>query len=368
MKFPLFKKKKESSKSRPVYVNMRPRIDNSNILAQAKKRKQKQLLTKRAEFISPQIKSLPLPKILLTFALLVLLIGAFLFLRSTTIFDVKDVEVITDKSESYSIVKEIADKYISKNIIFISSSEIESSIKSKLPSVHTVFVNKTLDGKLKVEIIEDAPVYYEANNSGIYLINQSGGVMEVIEPETKLTFSETELLLRDNKLPADSDQVRIKYLDGYSEEERSKIIWKDVEREEKEAVLNQMKQDLDNKINDFTNKLAEQLKEDRYKNLIGSYIPNNENYSVGDEVPLERLNFVSIVLDFFKSKNLNSTKVVWDSDYSLEVFLQDNPSVLLSVKRSYSSQFIDLNTLIYYGQFNGARVVDVRSNNYSVVR
>ncbi len=368
MKLPLFKKKKDTKFARPSYVNMKPRLDNSSILEQAKKRKQKQVIQNRTRAIAPKFEKIPIKRIFIFFSIFVLFVTLFIFFKSTTIFNVNTVELITDKDENYAPIKSIVDSYIGKNSLFVSSAEIENSIKNKINSVHTVFVNKTLDGKLRVEVIEDAPVYYQANNTGIYLINQRGEIMEVIEPSTKLTFSETEVLVRDNKLPIDSDQVRVKYLERFAQEDQSKVIWKDVSKEEKEQVLSQMKQDLDNKVSDFTNKLSEQLKEDRYKNLIGSYIPNSEGYRVGDNISLDRLNFVSIVLDFFKSKNLVSSKVVWDSDYSLEVFLQDNPRVLLSVKRSYTLQFTDLNTLIYHGQFNGAKVIDVRSSNYSVVR
>jgi len=366
--FPLKRNKKEHKATRPNYVNLRPRIDNSNILAQAKKRKKTNTYNVRKLALPENLANLPIKKVLVVIIVLVSLLAFFFFLKNTTIFNVKEVVVITDKQEDYSVVKSIADEYLSENIIFISSSEIEKKIKDRFNSIHTVFVDKSLSGKLKIEVIEDIPIYYEANNTGIYLINQRGEIMEIVQPRDKLQFDETEQLLRENKLPADSDQVRIKYLSKFEEADRSKVVWKDLPKEDKESTLTQMKDELASKINDFSNKLSDQLKEDAFKNLIGSYIPNNRTYKVGESVSLDSLNFVSIVLDFFKSKNLVSSKVVWDSAYSLEVFLQDNPKVLFSVKRNYSSQFSDLNTLIYHGQFNGAKIVDVRSSNYSVVR
>lgn len=370
MNIPLLKRQKKIIKpvKKPAYVNMRPRIDNSNILAQAKKRKKTNVFNSRKEMIPESVSSLPAKKILVIIFLMILFAGSNFILRSTTIFDVKEIVVITDKQEDYSAVKNIVDQYMSQNILFVSSSEIERKIKEEFSAIHTVFVDKSLSGKLKVEVIEDIPIYYEANNTGVYLINQRGEVMEVIPPNERLQFNETEQLIRENRLPADSDQVRIKYTAQLDEAEKNEVIWKDVPKEDKESTLNQMKDELNTKINDFSNKLSEQLKEDKFKDLIGSYIPNNQVYSVGDKISLDSLNFLSIALDFFKSKNLVSTKAVWESTYSLEVFLQDNPSVLLSVKRDYAEQFSDLNTLIYHGQFSGARVVDVRSSNYSVVR
>lgn len=366
--FPKRKNKVEKSAKKPAYVNMRPRIDNSNILAQAKKRKQATVLSNRMQVLSGGNSSLPIKRILIGVVILFLIVGATFLLKSTTIFDVSQVEVITDKQGDYSAVKAIVDGYMSQNILFVSEGEIKRKIQDQFSSIHTVFVDKSLSGKLKVEVIEDVPIYYEANNTGIYLINQRGEVMEIVSPKEVLSFDETEQLLRDGLLPADSDQVRIKYLSKFEEAEVSEIIWKDVPKEDKEATLNQMKNDLNLKIDSFSSKLSTQLEEDRFKDLIGSYIPNNQVYAVGDEIPLDSLNFLSLALDFFKSKNLTSTKAVWESTYSLEVFLQDNPSVLLSVKRDHEEQFTDLNTLIYHGQFNGARVVDVRSSNYSVVR
>lgn len=366
--FPTRKNKIDKSVKKPAYVNMRPRIDNSNILEQAKKRKQTNALSNRMQILQGKNSSFPIKRILLGSCMLFLFVGALYLLKNTTIFDVKQIEVITDKQGDYTAVKGVVDGYMSQNILFVSAREIEQKIKDQFSSIHTVYVDKSLSGKLKVEVIEDVPIYYEANNTGIYLINQRGEVMEIVPPNEVLKFDETEQLLRDGQLPADSDQVRIRYLSRLDESEASEIIWKDVPKEEKEATLSQMKGDLSVKINDFSNKLSEQLKEDRFKDLIGSYIPNNQVYAVGDEIPLDSLNFLSLALDFFKSKNLTSTKAVWESTYSLEVFLQDNPSVLLSVKRDHEEQFTDLNTLIYHGQFNGARVVDVRSSNYSVVR
>lgn len=367
MKFSLRKNKKIEKKVRPAYVTMTPRVDNSNILAQAKKRQKKSI--KQAKVIHPAVfVNFPLKKIGIVLLIILPIVALYLFLRNTSIFDVKEVTLISDNQENFQKVLNIIEEYKGKNILFVPDQEVEGKIKDAVPAIHTVFINKTLAGKLKVEVIEDVPVYYEANNTGIYLINQSGEVMKVIAPEYILKFDETEELVKDNKLPYDSDQVRVKYLSKFPEEERNDIIWKDVPREEKEETLNLMKSEVNQKIADSVNKLSEQIKGDEFRNLIGSYIPNDQRYQVGDQLSLESLNFISIVLDFVKSKNFVVEKVVWESDYSLEVILENNPSILFSIKRGYTAQFSDLNTLIYHGQFNGARVVDVRSSNYSVIR
>lgn len=363
-----FPSKTKKQEMRPSYINMRRRVDNSKFLEQAKKRKRQTALKRTNEALPVDIKSLPLKRIFFTGIAILLFAVVLIFFRTTSIFNVNEVLVISDKEENYNTIKKIVDGYINRNILFISASEIESGIKKEVPSIHTVFVDKNLSGTLSIEVIEDLPVYYLANNRGIYLINQDGEVMEVIEPSVKLVFDETENLLLKNSLPSDSDQVRLKYLSQFEESERDSIIWKDVPKEDKDSVLNKMKEELNNKIADFNNKLKEQLKESRFKDLIGSFISNSESYTVGDQLSLDTLNFVSVVLDFFKSKGMVANKASWISEYTLEVALDGNPAVILSVKRSYTDQFEDLNTLIYHGQFNGAKFIDVRSSNYSVVR
>lgn len=367
MKFNFPGKTKKQEK-RPSYISMKRRVDNSRFLEQAKKRKRQTVIKRTNDALPANIKSLPLKRIFFTGIAIIIFVCVLVFFRSTSIFNVKEVLVISDKQENYNTIKKVVDGYINKNILFLSASEIETSIKKEVPSIHTVFVDKTLSGNLSVEVIEDLPVYYLANNNGIYLINQDGEVMEVIEPSVKLEFDETEKLLLQNSLPSDSDQVRLKYLSQFEESERDSIIWKDVSKEDKDSALNKMKEELNNRIADFNNKLNDQLKESRFKDLIGSFISNSESYSVGDQLSLDSLNFVSIVLDFFKSKGMAANKASWISEYTLEVALDGNPTVTLSVKRSYTEQFEDLNTLIYHGQFNGAKFIDVRSSNYSVVR
>lgn len=373
MNFPKFGKSKRQKALQkrgaalPRYVNMKPRVDNSKVLAQAKKRRFRTRL--EGAGVLERLKGLKIVRVFLGVIIISAIAGLIIFLRTTTLFDVKEIGIIVDKQPNYAIVEEILEEYRNRNVFLISAAEVEEKIKERIPSVNTIFVNKSLSGILNVEVIEDSPIYYLANSNGIYLINQDGEVMEVIEPEVKLELSETEQLIKDNKLPADSDQVRLKYMERFeTEEEKSQVIWKDVPEEEKEAVLNQMKESINAKIADFNNRLQDQVKSDRFRDLVGSYIVADTKYSVGDQIPLENLNFLSLVQDFFKSKNIGIWKSTWTSDYTLEVQLDGNPTVLFSVKRSYTEQFEDLNTLIYYGQFNGARIVDVRSSNYSVIR
>jgi hypothetical protein len=368
MKFS-FRKKKNPPTQLPSYVRMRPRVDNSAILVQAKKRNRQQIISsgkqiKAFEFLN----NVGLKRILVIIGIVSLVVLGFLFLKNSNAFDVKEVELIVDTKQDYEQIKQIVNEYMGRNIIFVSASQIEASIKNKFNSIHTVYIDRSLNGKLKVEVIEDVPVYYQANNVGIYLINQRGEVMEIVESKGNLVLDSTEKLIQSNALPLDSDQVRIKYLDGFPEEERAKIIWKDVSAEDRQSTLNKMREELNAKINDFSNKLTEQLSSDEFRDLTGSYIPNNYKYAVGDKIDLENLRFVSLVNDFLKSKKFVPIKSVWISDYSLQIFLEGNPTIVVSTKRGSAEQFTDLSTLIYHEQFNAAKLIDVRSSNYSVIR
>lgn len=363
-----FLNKNKRNESRPSYIKMVKRVDNSKFFSDAKKRKRQTALKTTTQAVSFNFDSNKLKLFFFLMVSLLSLAGIVVLLRSTDVFNIKEVLVLSDDIENYDEIKQIGELYKDKNALFLSSKDIEQKIKTAVPSVHTVFIDRTLYGVLRIEAVEDLPIYYLANNNGIYLINQDGRVMEVIEPVIKLEFSETEKLLVEDRLPFDSDQVREKYLLGFSEEERSKIIWKDVSEEAKKSALGDLKNEVNLKIQEFSVKLGEQLKDERFRDLIGSYVVNSLNLNVDDQVSLENLSFLSAVLDYFKSKNLIPAKSIWISDYTLEVSLENGPKVLLSVKREFSEQFLDINTLIYYGQFNGTKVVDVRSSNYSVVR
>lgn len=368
MKIKLFSKNKKEQKKLPKYVRMRPRVDNSKVLAVAQKRSRKNGGFSK---IKEELKKVNL-KVYVSIIVSILIVASvalvIVFFRTTDVFNIRTINLVVDKQEGFDSINKILEQYKGRNVFAISLDELEQSIKSQVVGVDSVFIDRSLLGTLSVEVVEQVPVFFEANSSGIYLINQSGVVMEVVGPKSPLEFTETEELIRGNLLPPDSDQVRLRYLDLLSEEERGSVIWKDVPLSEKERVLDQMKGELETKISDYNAQLAEQLKEDRFRDLIGSYISNSITYNVGDKVDLENLNFISIVLDFFKSKGFVVAKSSWQSGYTLEVILESGQRILFSVKRSYTDQFEDLNTLIYHGQINGAKIIDIRSSNYSVVR
>lgn len=339
---------------------------NKEIYKLAKKRQRAQNPILKAT-LKLNILSKITPKARLVGFLFVIFILAVVFFRSTTIFNIKNIEVIVDNQKNYNVVNSIAQEYLGKNAFLVSAGSISNKIKEELSSVHTVFINKSLNGSLRIEVIEDVPIYYLVNNLGIYLINQDGEVMEVIDLDFKVELSEVEKLILDNKLPLDSDQVRIEYLESLPEEERASVDWRQIPLNVKESALNSLKDKLNSRFSEFNSKLASKLKEPIFNDMVGSFIPNNVSYKVLDRLSLPDLNFVSVIFDFFKSKNLVVERVDWLSGYTIQVLLSPGTKIFLSTKRPSAEQFVDLNTLIYHGQVNGNKTIDVRSKNYSVI-
>jgi cell division septal protein FtsQ len=318
-----------------------------------------------------------IPDFLKTFKALMFLIGALLIigllwlgvtvLKSDT-FKVKEIEIIADNVDDTSEMSKILDKYKGISVFTINSGQLYDDLKKAFPNVDEVFVHKTLNGKLNVEVVQNLAVYYVINFSGTYILDHNAKVLEVYN-DNKLLINDFEQKILKGEVNAQGDYVREVYLSKItSEEDRLKVKWDQIPQADKDKLFTEIVNDLYARINTAFQKSLDFLKVPKYANLSGYLEYLSKEYSKGDILDKGKLTFISLVADFLRNKQkvIKSTK--WLSEYTLEVTLEESRQILFSLKRDLKDQFRDVETLIFHDQFSKARIIDVRSDNFSVKR
>ncbi len=364
--FKLFKKKSKNKKVLPFKRSVkRPKIKNK-YASTSRQRKYKVLLSKIK--IPDFFKTVRFWIAIGSLIILIILGLGISFLLRSDMFEIKEIDIIADNVEDISGMQKIFNQYLDRNILTVTSNELYSEIKKNYPNVEDVLVRKSLDGKLKVEVIQNIAVYYVINFSGTYILDHNAKVLDVFE-ENKLLITDFEQkILRGEASPL-NDSVKEYYLSKIPDEaERSKVKWDKVSDADKNRFFSEISQDLNNRITTHFQKSLDFIKNSEYVNLSGYIEYLQDSYKKGDFLNKDKLTFIALIADFFRNKNKVMKLTKWLSEYTLEVSLEENRSVLFSMKRELKEQFKDIETLIFHSQFDRFKLIDVRSVNFTVTR
>jgi cell division septal protein FtsQ len=111
------------------------------------------------------------------------------------IFSVKDVRVTyavgehTDVSE----IEKTLDNYVNENLLFVDTQDIVKDLE-KFPYFEVVSVEKDFPNVINVKLKERREIYYLSDNEGVFLLDQSGFVLN------RLTFAQFQASDRANSL------------------------------------------------------------------------------------------------------------------------------------------------------------------------
>ncbi len=311
----------------------------------------------------------PLFKFLIILPIIVLAVALVINFRNSSNFSIKNINIIIDDQSKVAIAQGVLDNYKGKNLFTLDRNAMVNDLKAKIPDTSQVFINKTIQGNLTVEIVRDVPTFYAVNLSGSYLLNQNSKVIAVLPNAKPINLTESDkIILNGGTIDPNSDLVRIKYLGKIDDEDaRKAVVWKDVPLDDKKKTVEDLQTDFTNNINSYFNTSQDQLKTTDFYKLVGSFYRSSTVYNIGDSFNHDELNFLAKLFDFFKTKTFPINRVVWTSDFTAQFELESKPVIIFSMKRDLGEQTTDINTLIYYGQFENQKVIDVRSSNYVII-
>ena len=123
-------------------------------------------------------KQIPWRKILLSIVLGILLIGLFYFLFFSPIFKIKTVELsVTSQVNHDQVLKILQQDAIDKNIFLWNQNSVQKEVENRYPLATNLLVYKGLPNTLRIVIQETTPKIQWETGGKIYLISDSGQVI-----------------------------------------------------------------------------------------------------------------------------------------------------------------------------------------------
>ncbi|MBD3280059.1 FtsQ-type POTRA domain-containing protein [Candidatus Dojkabacteria bacterium] len=323
---------------------------------------------------------------------LLVVIGLIVVLRlifSTNYFDVKEIRVTGVEETETSKLEQIAQNYKGKNIYRVDLDELEREISEISIYIKNVYAKKHLPNRIEISIKERYPSYTILNYDGVYLIDEEY-IVTNIPIMQEIEFSEAEmnayrkndiesktikerlfLKLKNNELDVEIENV----LDeGVEIEEEEEIQLEDIDFEkipEKEKIeeLEKLKTDINAIIAEHFSSLEAQVNESEFAGLRRLYFNKNGNYEEGERAEEDRLKAYDQVYEYFADdEGLAILKVVWTSDYTLQISFADDKKILFGTNRGIDQQLQDLEIVLDELQMQGKdfRRIDLRTETIGV--
>lgn len=380
---PKFQKSKDSKrfglfKSKQKSKNVHPRLlaaqKNQGLFSRFKKTpkpKQSSISSKYSDVAQQRKKailkdrlkevriSFPIKTILIA-ALLIVGVGIFLALRNSA-FDIKDVVVIAPK-EVVEDINLVMQDFKGKNIYLVSEEEVFSKIKEKVPEIEKVYLYKELPSTIQIEALAGDPVLILANLDQVNLLDINGQTIGTFGNLQKIELLDFEKDILSGKIDLEAEYIKNKYIENKTDQEKLQIDWPKVPVEEKTAVYNNLKQVAEGKVVTYFNSV-----QDIYSKSVYNSLPLIESYYISqiDKVDLD----LSIALiDSISSRGVRIVKNFLSTKFTLDVYSEDNKLIRLSLQRGLEAQIKELDTIIYYGYFSSAKIIDLRIDTGSITR
>lgn len=367
MRSPFKRKKKitnlrgNNKRSFNIFKKKEPRFNN---VSRSYTEKKYSDLSKQRKFrlLKDKISSLNIKVSLKAILALIslILIAVIFFLSRNVAFNIIEVDVIApDALKERSL--EIVSSFIGENIISLRESTVSEKLKLEIPEVDRILLYKYLPGKISVEVIQTNPSIIEVSLKSIKYLDVNAKVKGELDYTEfpSLTIEEEKILSGDNML--DSKLVIDKYIENKTDEEKLLIDWSTLDVKEKEKALNSVKEGIQSRIDNYFVSVKEILSQTPFFDLpIVEVLDSN--------LTLDSTEIKSIILvrDNLLSRDKSIESIVLKSEYSFEFKTLDKKTLIFSLIREIGDQVSDLDTVIFYGYYNNARIIDLRTETYSI--
>lgn len=346
MKFNLFKKKES-----------RPRSSFQKYNSMARQRK-KSIYSEKLRSINPGIK---FPKKLLIILVIIVLILIAVVLLSSSSFRVKEISVSGDSDEEGLILSDL-ESLKGRNIFLLRSSEVFNKIKEKYTNIENVYVYKYMPDRIEVEVVESFPTLVFSSFNKTTLVKRDGSSLGDLNNIEELKLLDFELRVLKGERDLNAKYLEDRFLSDLTEEEREDFNWEEVSDQDREQKYNALKDEITTKVNQYRSQVKEFINQTEFKDLpfFFSYAPYEDNEDFFKDA-LE-------INDGLNYRGLVTVENTFTSEYTLLQITDQGKQILFSTKRSIIDQFKDLDSIIFYGMYPSARIIDLRSDKYSITR
>lgn len=310
-----------------------------------------------------RLKEIKIQLPLKTIFLLLLILGSLftiLVLRNSA-FNIQDVKVIAPK-EVIEEINSIVGEYKGTNIYLVREAEVAAKIKTQVPEIEDIYLYKEFPDKIIIEAVQGNPVLILADLAKVDLLDATGKSIGSFSGIQKAGLSEDELKILQGEKDLESDTIKLKYLEGKSDEEKLLFDWSKVSSEDKNRIYDEIKSAIESKVSSYFAGIS-----DIYSKSIYNSLPLVQSYSV-ETLDEKDVNLIVSLIDGISSRGINISKNFLSSKFTLDLTVEDNKMIRLSLRRTLENQIKEIDTVIYYGYFSSARIIDLRSETYSITR
>ncbi|GAB4283789.1 MAG: hypothetical protein Kow0081_0540 [Candidatus Dojkabacteria bacterium] len=319
-------------------------------LRQPPKKKRKLKLPKLKNKINNKV-------ILILFASLILIV-TWIFLLNSSLFIVKNINVISDSEIDY--YTSFNNLFKDRNLFYLSTNKVEEKVKQLIPNIDYVFARKIFPNTLELEIKIIQPVAYLNSFTFSALFDSEGEIRSITPVASPLSLSEQEVDLMNNRISADSNLIEQTIINSLTEEEIEEFSWEEVSRERRMEVLQELKAQVEFKLEDFKQR---QLGATDYPHIFifGDYDFSNNSFNE------EKIHFTLDIINLFKAKNLSVKYSEWITSRTLKISLEDDKEFYFSSLRSFSDQLDSLSILLNSDLLGSGQKFDLRTSTISVI-
>jgi len=303
--------------------------------------------------------SLPIRSIILVILIIVLTL-AFLIFRNSA-FNVKEISIIAPK-EVLEQITVLLEDYKDKNIYLIRESEISEKIKKAIPEIEKSYLYKEFPNKILVEAVQGDPVLILASLNEVVLLDNEGADIGSFGGLQIVDLNSDEKSILQGEVNLESDYLKNKYIESKTEQEKLLLDWAKVSAEEKKTFYNQTKVIVEQKVEGYFDGVKE-----IYSKSIYNALPLVQTYYVQNLDKLD-VNLTILLIDAISAREINLTKNFLSTKFTLDLYSEDNKLIKLSLRRPLEQQVREMDTVIYYGYFSAAKIIDLRSDTYSITR
>lgn len=301
------------------------------------------------------------------------IIVALSILSKSEIFQVSDYKILTDNTENQEELVSYTKSFFETNNYFASESALQKYLNESIGNVQNVYIRKSLNQGLEIEVIFKSPEFYLINFSGTYILSPQGQVVDIFSEGIEIPYSDLEKKYLANELTPEAEEIRSIYLSRIEEvEQRDRIVWKDVPLEEKVKILQETVDSIQTKKDSYIAAQFKKIQESKYSNLTGFRDYKDDKYELEDYFDSDRLLFMQNLNKEFQKRDLTHSNINWISEFSLSLestsISNSTKQIIFSLKRSLEDQFKDVDTLIFYNRAVEYRIIDLRSENYVLIR
>ncbi len=319
---------------------------------------------RRLNILSEKVKGnkflrIKIPKRIILIPVGVLIIIIVYGLLTSTTFKVQNITVEGYKDKESSILEDL-DSLKGRSIFLINDSQIESDIKSKYENIDSVFVYKKMPDGLTVEVVQSQPAIVFSTFTDTFLVKRNGDQLGSLKSSPTLKLLDYKVKILEGEKDLNAQYLEDAFLADLSEKERKDFNWKKVKTEDREAKYNELRDKVFAEVSQYKGSVKKYLKKTVYNKLplIFSYIPYDGN-NVLFNVALE-------VIDGLKFRSITTIDNTFTTKYTLEERTSKNKLILFSKERSINEQFKDLDSIIFYGRFEISKIIDLRTERYSI--